>query len=576
MFHTLLAGMCLCFSASVQSQAQTPNSPPDASPASGGVVEKIGFNRDPHGLTIEIVLSTPSVPQTQQLTNPDRLVFDFPGFKPQTVSRLPVNNGPVRSLRTALFQSDPPITRIVVDLKEPVNFDTKSAGNKILIAIPFPDASSLPAASTHPSALAEKKSEPETPARRAGTQPEPAIAAPIAMSRPTAYGLQAKAKALQLGDLQSLEDRATAGDPEAETTLALAYHAAVLLKRDDAEALVLLHKAADQGFMAAEESLGIFSETGIGIERPAPVDALEWYKKAAQQGSMDAATNIALMYADGIGIPKDPAQAVTWFRRAAEGGNATAQYNLALIYGRGSGVPQDYKESVRWLTAAAEQKVVPATLDLAAFCLHPRDGSAADVGRAIHYYEKAAALGSASAEAMLGSIFAGGVDGKPDYEQAVKWYRKAAEQGQPDAQFGLGLRYSLGQGVPLDLDEALRLFTAAADQGQAGAQYNLAAMYEEGKGTSRDRSLAARYYQLAADQGVPQAQFHLGRLLADNKESRGDQVSAYKWLMLAQDSIKDSLPVLSDLRKSMSQEEISEAEREVDQWRVAHPGNQNR
>lgn len=158
----------------------------------------------------------------------------------------------------------------------------------------------------------------------------------------------------------------------------------------------------------------------------------------------------------------------------------------------------------------------------------------------------------------------------------MKWYRKAVEQGQPDAQFGLAVAYALGQGVPPDPQEALRLYIAASDQGHAGAQYNLATLYEDGKGTPADLPLALRYYQLAADQGVPQAQFRLGRLLADNKESRSDRVAAYKWLMLAENAIKESEPVLSDLRKSMTQEEINEAEREVDNWRVAPPENRHR
>jgi hypothetical protein len=75
---------------------------------------------------------------------------------------------------------------------------------------------------------------------------------------------------------------------------------------------------------------------------------------------------------------------------------------------------------------------------------------------------------------------------------------------------------------------------------------------------------------------MPQAQYHLGRLLAATKESRADQVSAYKWLMLAENSIPESAPILSELRKSMTKEEINQAEGEVDSWRIAHPENQRR
>jgi hypothetical protein len=509
-----------------------------------------------------------------------------------------VNNGPVRKFRAALFQSEPPIARVVIDLKQPVNFEVKSAGNKVLIEIPFSKASSSPANSSPPSVLVENKkgskescgdgrpgrpacegapkADPPPPPSEPDTSSAPLIPAPTPASDATAYKLQDKAKALKLQDLQSLEDRATAGDPEAETLLALALHSGALLKRNDAEALRLLRKAADQGSMAAQESLGIFSAMGIGMDQPAPAEALAWYKKAAQQGSTDAATNIALMYADGKGIAKDPAQAMMWFRRAAEAGDATAQYNLALLYRRGKEVPHDDKESVRWLTAAADQNVLPATLDLAAFYLHPPAGTPADIPRAIHYYEKAAGLGSLPAMARLGDIFTSGVEGKPDYQQAVIWYRKAADQGQPDAQFGLALRYTLGQGVPHDPNQAFLLFAAAAIHGQPGAQYNLASIYEEGKGVPADPALAAHYFQLSAERGMPQAQFRLGRLLAGKNDSRTDQISAYKWLMLAENSIPESSPILSNLRKSMTKEDINQAEREVDDWRIAHPENQHR
>lgn len=491
---------CLCFTAGIGLRAQTSSPPTDSSPATIGVIQRVAVSSQPHSIAIEITLSAPFLPTGTRIENPDRLVFDFPGFKLQKENRkIPVNQGPVRTLRTALFQQDPPIARIVVDLNGPANFDIKSAGNKVVIDVPLAEAASGPADSILPAALVERKSNADEPSPSAPAPPsEPGIAAPTSLSRPTAYSLQAKAKLLKLPQLQSLEDKAQAGDPEAETLLALAFHGATLLKRDDEEALRLLHKAADQGFMPAQESLGIFSEMGIGMPQPAPAEALEWYTKAAKQGSLDAATNIALMYSDGIGIPKDPTQAVTWFRQAAEGGDPTAQYNLALIYGKGKGVPQDQKESMRWLTAAADHNLVPAILDLAAVCLHPPDQTPADPTRAVHYYEKAANLGSAPAEAMLGDIYANGALGKPDSLQAAKWYRKSAEQG------------------------------------------------------------------------LPQGQFRLGRMLAGNKRSRSDRISAYKWLTLAAVSVKESTPVLDDLRPSMSTDEIHEAERQVDAWRDAH------
>ena len=566
---TVLSLVLLCASlagSAVEEQSQ--ELPADTSHAT--TVGKINITRRPKGLAIEIALSAPVVPTSDRLTNPDRLVFDFPGCELQGANRhIPVNIGPVGELRLSLFRVQPPVTRVVVASKSPVDFQVEPSGNAVVIEITFPNTSTETSASTGQTQLARE--ELAATARVPQSQPDHELVRGGAEKQPTAYNLQERAKALNIEDLQALEDRSAAGDSEAQTTLALAYHAGVLLKRDDAEALRLAHQAADHGFMAAQESMGIFSEMGIGMEKPAPAEALDWYKKAARQGSVDAATNIALMYADGRGVSKDPAQAVSWFRQAAEGGDAAAQYNLALIYERGDALPQDKKESIRWLTAAADQNVLPAILDLARAYMHPSDSKTApDIVRAIHYYEKAADLGSGIAETILGTIFADGMQGKPDYEQSVKWYRKATEQGQPDGEFGLGLRYALGQGVQLDLEEARRLFTAAADQGQVDAQYDLGIVYEEGKGTPADRSRAEHFYQLAADQGMPKAQFRLGRLLASKQQSGSERVSAYKWLMLAQDSIKESFAPLSDLRKSMNTQEINEAEREVDTWRLAH------
>lgn len=562
-FSRLVVFVCLLGSALLHAQIST--------------VGSVEVASRPQGIALTIELSAPFAPHGMRLTNPDRLVFDFPGFSlPGATRRIPVNSASIDDVRVALNSTNPPVTRIVVDSRQPLNFELKPAGNRLVIEISSSALDNTVADASRPSLSIQKPLPRRTDAP--GKAPVPIVAAKPASlppaskpssPTPSAYILQAKARDLKLEDLQPLEDKAHAGNPEAETMLALAYHAGTLLKKDDAEADRWLRQAADRGFMAADESLGIFAETGVARGAPAPAEALDWYKKAIQLGSIAAATSIGLMYAEGIGIPKDPAQAATWFRQAAEGGDGVAQYNLAVLYKRGTGVPQDYKQYVRWQTAAAEQDIGPALLDLAGYYARPPDGSPTDMAQAVHYFKKAGELGSDRAQAILGNIFALGLDGKPDYEQAVKWYRLAADQGQPDGQFGLGVRYAFGQGVPLDLQEARRLFTAAADQGQINAQYDLGTMYEEGNGVPADRSLAAHYFQLAADRGMSKAQFRVGRLLAGSKES-SDRISAYKWLMLAQDSVKESSPILSNLRKSMSPLEIAQAEQAVDSWRIAH------
>jgi TPR repeat protein len=560
--------LCACCATILSQQTPHPQAIVVAPSPVKATVGRIDISPRPESLTITIAVSSPVVPVARRISNPNRIVLDFPGCEIKEASRrIPIDQGPVKDLRVSLFSAQPPVARVVVDLDAPSDFHVKPWANGIvIIEIPLAKPGSTNISAVRSAAIVQKE-----PAVAAPTQSQPETTAHPPTPQVSAYELMTKAKALTVGDLQAVEEKAATGDPEAQTMLALSYHSGVLLKQDDAQAISLLHKAADRGYMAAEESLGIFSEAGIGMPQPAPADAINWYEKAVQHGSLDAATNIALMYANGKGVSKDAAQAVTWFRRGAEGGDASAQYNLALMYERGEGVPKDYREAIRWLTAAADQNLVPAMMSLAEFSMQPPDPALTkDVAKAVHYYQKAADLGNSLAQVNLATILTKGLQAKPDYEQAAKWYQKAALQGERDGQFGLGVSYALGRGVPVDYEEARRWFTSAADQGQVQAQYDLAIIYEEGKGIPTDRDLAAHYYQMAAEQGMVKAQYRFGLLLARNRDSRNDRVAAYKWLMLAQDSIKESSATLSDVRKSMSEPEIAEADHEVDTWRLAH------
>ncbi len=391
---------------------------------------------------------------------------------------------------------------------------------------------------------------------------------PAATTQVNAYALLDQARALTISDLESLEAKAQAGDPQSETTLALAYHAGTLLKMNDAEALRLLRQAAGRSFVPAEEALAIFCQSGFGMP-PDKKQAVSWYTRAAEHGSGDAATNLGLMYSTGDGVPKDSAQAASWFRGAAEAGDATAQLNLAGLYHRGEGLPQDDTQAALWLTKAAEQGLLPAMLQLASWDLSPEHGGHVD--NAILWLKKAGDLGDATAQMELGDIFVDKKFGRVDYSQAVEWYRKAAEQGQREGQFGLGARYLFGQGVPQNFDEARNWLTRAANQGHPYAQFLLAKMFESGEGGPVDIASAEKYYDPAANFGIPEAQYHLGLLLASDRSNGANLISAYKWLVLAEDPVKESAATAQELRKLLAPAQIAQAEREIDEWRTAHP-----
>jgi TPR repeat protein len=88
-----------------------------------------------------------------------------------------------------------------------------------------------------------------------------------------------------------------------------------------------------------------------------------------------------------------------------------------------------------------------------------------------------------------------------DYREAVKWLSKAAEQGEASAQGILGVMYAKGQGVPQDVKKAFNWYIRAAEQGFAIAQNNLGMMYAKGQGVPKDDTIATSGGNLAASAG---------------------------------------------------------------------------
>ena len=545
------------------------------------VITDISVRERPGGVDIEITSTEPAAAEETTLEHPDRLVFDFRGCQlSHSGFRRAVNRGTVQAVRAAVFSDAPPIARVVVDLKSPQEHEELYAGNKLIIKLNFASGAGVAVQSTKATAPPNIQPVPIKPLAAEtssnlpveGAAATPGTPSPKSLPRNEsspnhAYALLDRARGLSVSDLEPLEAKAQAGDPESETTLALAYHAGTLLKVNDGEALRLLREAASRGYTGAEEAMGIFCQMGFGMS-PDKLQAMDWYTKAAEQGSRDAATNLALMFSVGDGIPKDPVQAVKWFRAAAEAGDATAQLNLSALYHRGEDVPRDDAQAAVWLTKAAEQRFAPAMLELARWNLRPEHGG--NIDSAITWFKKVAETGDATAQAELGDVFVNQELGRVDYVQAVLWYRKAAEQGHRQGQFGLGARYLLGQGVPQDFAEARRWLTPAADRGHPNAQFLLARMFEAGDGGAADPAAAAKYYELAANYGLPAAQYRLGLMLASDTQNSASVLSAYKWLVLAQDVVKESAAPAQNLRKQLTPAQVTEAEREIDEWRTAH------
>lgn len=128
--------------------------------------------------------------------------------------------------------------------------------------------------------------------------------------------------------------------------------------------------------------------------------------------------------------------------------------------------------------------------------------------------ERAAALGSAEAMYQLGFHYSGnwsiGRADDRDDAKAVDWYRKAVAAGSAPAMERLGWMYYCGNGVPKDPTETMKYYRMAADAGYAPAYFEIGELYEGGEGITQDTNAAIQWYRKAADSGNADAMYRLG------------------------------------------------------------------
>src|SRR5271156_5049984 len=114
--------------------AQTPAA---KSMPNGARVQHVAVRGSGPAMEVEIQTSGgPVAPDTQTITGPDRIVVDFPGALPAAELRaLKVNRGALKGIRSGLFFSNPPITRVVLDLTEPQSYQISTMQNAIVVKL---------------------------------------------------------------------------------------------------------------------------------------------------------------------------------------------------------------------------------------------------------------------------------------------------------------------------------------------------------------------------------------------------------------------------------------------------------
>lgn len=120
--------------------AQTRGSapPPQASPLEHeiSIVNSVRVVQERGASAVEVLSSLPSVPQIQYLDSPPRLVIDLLHARidlPQ--KKIEADQSNILDIRAEQFQADPPIVRIVLDLRGPYGYTWDEAGNRLMVRL---------------------------------------------------------------------------------------------------------------------------------------------------------------------------------------------------------------------------------------------------------------------------------------------------------------------------------------------------------------------------------------------------------------------------------------------------------
>jgi hypothetical protein len=133
---TVFSLLAALLTTSLAGQSGPPMSqPPGQAKANAyGALTAVGVVKEKTGTAIEMIVTRPVVPAIQKLDGPPRLVIDLPQTriavkqKQISVERLQVND-----IRVDQYQANPPVARVVVDLREPQGYSWQKIDNRLLV-----------------------------------------------------------------------------------------------------------------------------------------------------------------------------------------------------------------------------------------------------------------------------------------------------------------------------------------------------------------------------------------------------------------------------------------------------------
>lgn len=300
--------------------------------------------------------------------------------------------------------------------------------------------------------------------RQAARSGDVAALRTLAATVPADEAQQLRARAIDLGDVQTMREELAGLPPDSERASRLRRR---LADRGDLEELM----------RSAEEILSLPAGPGRTEKLP---EAEKYLKRAAEQGLGRASLLLCRLYEGGFGGEATPEKACVTARNMVAAHYAPGYLKMAEYKERGYGnCSRDLVEAYSLIEAAARSRMPRALVQWA--------------------------------RVLLRGI---GTDPDPASAARILDYVRSVAPETPSLNFYLGYMYETGVGKPRDLGKALRYYTAGVEQGDSRAMNNLASMYEAGVGVAADREKALQLYERAARLGNEDSLANHARLKA--------------------------------------------------------------
>ncbi len=153
-------------------------------------------------------------------------------------------------------------------------------------------------------------------------------------------------------DVAELLPKAQAGDPVSQHLLASKYRLGLGIPKDPEKAAKWMRRAAEQGYVEAEQDLGGMYMQGSAVQRNIE-KALYWLRRAGRKGHACAQTILGFDLLNGSNdVPVNVGEAVEWLHLAAEQKSGWAHRLLASYYDGGYGNAPDKVRALKWAIVA--------------------------------------------------------------------------------------------------------------------------------------------------------------------------------------------------------------------------------